>query len=63
MTGARLREIRKQLGLTQAELGARLGRAEKRICMYETGAAEAPQEPEFRLALAALLAGLEPVEE
>jgi transcriptional regulator with XRE-family HTH domain len=33
----RLRAIRRQLGLTQAELAARLGQDEKQICRWETG--------------------------
>ncbi len=62
MTPADLRQIRKQLGLNQAELAARLGRHPQTISKWERGAEPLPDTGELRLALAALLAGLEPVD-
>ncbi len=40
--GNNIRQIRKQEGLTQAELGKRIGRAESSITKYEKGTVEIP---------------------
>lgn len=59
---ATLRSIREELGLTQVELAARLGRNRTTIAKWEAGMEDIPARPELRLALAALLAGIRPVE-
>ncbi|QGZ33929.1 helix-turn-helix domain-containing protein [Stappia indica] len=61
MTPVDLREIRSKLGLNQAGLAAVLGRHPQTISKWERGAEPIPETGELRLALAALLAGLEPV--
>ncbi|WP_186386246.1 helix-turn-helix domain-containing protein [Stappia sp. TSB10P1A] len=62
MTPASLRDIRIKLGLNQAEFAAILGRHPQTISTWERGTKPIPETGELRLALAALLAGLEPVE-
>lgn len=62
ITGARLREIRRQLGLTQAELAVATGYSREAINRMEREALPMPDGPLLPLALAALIAGLEPAE-
>ena len=49
MTGPELKEIRKQLQLTQQELAQMLERTQKLVSLWETGNAKVPQSIAERL--------------
>jgi transcriptional regulator with XRE-family HTH domain len=49
LTGAQLRAIRRQLGLTQRELGRRLSYSNHTVSHWETGAKRIPPAVQMRL--------------
>jgi transcriptional regulator with XRE-family HTH domain len=55
-----VRELRRRLGLTQAELGQRVGRAKSSVHQWETGRYDADREVRGRLSGLAAAAGLGP---
>ncbi|MDP3481021.1 MAG: helix-turn-helix domain-containing protein [Desulfoprunum sp.] len=55
--GARLRDMRRQQGLSQAELGRRVGLDQKKVSLLENGNPNSRVDSLFRL-LSALGAGL-----
>lgn len=54
MTGSQLRRLREEIGLTQGQLGERLGIPEKTIQRWETGTLQMRHPGLIRLALAQL---------